>query len=464
MRKPSREELEKLDKDQLIDIILELFDRIEALEKKAARSATPFSKGKGKPEKKKPGRQKGRGRFTRRMEPEVLPGDRVEIIKVELEANACPDCGGTLERGTEVATIIDTPERPVRIIKRFEVQTGKCPQCGKTVRGKHPGLAADQYGATAHRVGINVIARSLALHYYSGATLRKSAEAIGMLGGIPLTPSALSQFTRKHCTGEGILAGIYRGLRREIATAPVVNTDDTGWRTGGRASYLMGFFTPQLAVFQVRERHRSEEVREMLGEDFDAILGTDRGTSYEAKEFDGLRQQKCLSHLLKNASTVEEIKKGRAKDFTRELKRILRDAIKIWRQYKEGTIKEKEFRRQGEEIDVKLTWHLRNRRLKDPDNQRLLDGIGGQHDKARVLLFLECPEVEPTNNRAERGLRPAVIARKVSQCSKNETGERQFETLKSITATLKLRSQDVAQGLADLLRGAPMTSPSASPS
>ncbi len=143
-----------------------------------------------------------------------------------------------------------------------------------------------QPGATAHRVGNNVIARSLTLHYYSGATLRKSAEAIGMLGGIPLTPSALSQFTRKHCTGEGILAGIYQGLRREIATAPVVNTDDTGWRTGGRASYLMGFFTPQLAVFQVRKRHRSEEVREMLGEEFDAILGTDRGTSYEAKEFD----------------------------------------------------------------------------------------------------------------------------------------------------------------------------------
>jgi len=462
MRKPSREELEKLDKDQLIDIALELSDRIEALEKKAARSATPFSKGKGKQEKKKPGRQKGRGKFTRRMEPEALPGDQVEAITVELETNACPDCGGTLKRGTEVATIIDTPERPVRIIKRFEVQTGKCPDCGKTIRAKHPELAADQYGATAHRVGINVIARGLALHYYSGATLRKSAEAIGMLTGIPLTQSALSQFTRKHGTGEGILAGIYQGLRREIANSPVVNTDDTGWRTGGRASYLMGFFTPQLAVFQVRKRHRSEEVREMLGEDFDAILGTDRGTSYEAKEFDGLRQQKCLSHLCKNASNVEEIKKGRAKDFTRELKRILREAIKIWRDNKEGTIAEREFRRLGKEIDVELTWHLRDRKLKDPDNQRLLDGIGKQHDKGRVLLFLEEPEVEPTNNRAERGLRPAVIARKVSQCSKNDTGERQFETLKSITATLKLRGQDVAQGLAALLRGAPMTSPPSS--
>lgn len=61
MRKPTREDLEKLGKDQLILIILELSDRIEALEKKAARSATPFSKGEGKQEKKKPGRKKRSG-------------------------------------------------------------------------------------------------------------------------------------------------------------------------------------------------------------------------------------------------------------------------------------------------------------------------------------------------------------------------------------------------------------------
>ena len=81
-------------------------------------------------------------------------------------------------------------------------------------------------------------------------------------------------------------------------------------------------------------------------------------------------------------------------------------------------------------------------RLKDISdilsNQRVLDGIGRQHDRGRVLLFLEHPEIEPTNNRAERGVSGAVIARKVSHCSKNEQGARVYEAMKSETATLAL--------------------------
>jgi hypothetical protein len=75
-----------------------------------------------------------------------------------------------------------------------------------------------------------------------------------------------------------------------------------------------------------------------------------------------------------------------------------------------------------EDLDIRLTWHLRGRVLKDKDNQRLLNGIGEQMDRDRILTFLRVPGVEPTNNRAERMLRPAVIARKVSHCSKNARG------------------------------------------
>jgi len=65
----------------------------------------------------------------------------------------------------------------------------------------------------------------------------------------------------------------------------------------------------------------------------------------------------------------------------------------------------------------------------------------------------------PTNNRAERGLRGAVIARKVSHCSKNERGAAIYEAMKSVTATLALRGHRVASGLANLIRGQPMPSP-----
>jgi hypothetical protein len=65
-----------------------------------------------------------------------------------------------------------------------------------------------------------------------------------------------------------------------------------------------------------------------------------------------------------------------------------------------------------------LSYHLRDRPLKDQDNQQLLWMLRRYHQLGDLLRFLEQPEVEPTNNRVERILRPVVIVRKISQCSK----------------------------------------------
>ena len=74
--------------------------------------------------------------------------------------------------------------------------------------------------------------------------------------------------------------------------------------------------------------------------------------------------------------------------------------------------------------------------LKDPDNRRLQNELGWHNDRGNLLRFLSEPSIEPTNNRAERALRPAVIARKVSQCSKNPQGANAFSAFTSIIRTL----------------------------
>ena len=110
------------------------------------------------------------------------------------------------------------------------------------------------------------------------------------------------------------------------------------------------------------------------------------------------------------------------------------------------------YRQQGQEIEDQLTHQLRHRQLTDPDNQRLLDGIGWQNDRGRVLRFLHNPAIEPTNNRAERALRPAVIARKVSQCSKTQRGADAFAAFTTVIRTIaKKANTSIAQGLHSLL-------------
>jgi transposase len=125
-------------------------------------------------------------------------------------------------------------------------------------------------------------------------------------------------------------------------------------------------------------------------------------------------------------------------------------AVLPWAQYQQ---------RVGE-LDVQLTHPLRNRILRDDDNQRLLNGVGTQQDRGNLLRFLNDPRIEPTNNRAERALRPAVIARKVSHCSKNERGARAVEAFVSVLETVrKTCATRISDALCTLLAGTQAAAP-----
>ena len=119
--KLSRENLQKLDKDDLIEIILELVEKldqqgkqIQALERAAARQAARFSKGKGKTDKKKSGRKKGKGVFTNRKEPKARLSDKVETTQVPLESDKCPECGEVLDVEVEIASTVDIQRWPAK--------------------------------------------------------------------------------------------------------------------------------------------------------------------------------------------------------------------------------------------------------------------------------------------------------------------------------------------------------------
>jgi hypothetical protein len=233
---------------------------------------------------------------------------------------------------------------------------------------------------------------------------------------------------------------VYAQVRAAIPEAPVVHTDDTGWRVGGEPAFLMAFETEAATVYQVRPRHRHEEVQEVIPADYVGVMVTDRGRSYDAQAFDDVRQQKCLAHIQRSLGEVLATKTGRARDFGEGLNARLQDALQLWHAYHDGSAVD--FVTDAKALREELAYQLRDRRLKDPDNQRLLNELGWHHDRSNLVRFLEDPRLEPTNNRAERALRPAVIARKVSQCSKNSRGTHAFEAFTSVVRTLTKQGID----------------------
>jgi hypothetical protein len=301
------------------------------------------------------------------------------------------------------------------------------------MRGRHPDIAPDQQGATAHRVGPRAKALAHILHYEHGVPVRKTPAILEDLTGLRLTQGAITQDALRQ--SEAGVGARYEQLRVAVRNQAVVHTDDTGWRVGGETSFLMAFVNAALSVYQIRSRHRNEEVRELIPGDFGGVMVCDRGKSYDAEALQGVVQQKCLSHLIRNAADVAKGKIGRAKNFSSRLKHLLQQALALGSGQAEFS--GRQYSKRVQQLEEELTAHLRDRSLTDSDNQRLLNGVGAQHDRGRLLLFLHEDGVEPTNNRAERDLRPAVIARKVSHCSKNARGARAFAAFTSVLQTLR---------------------------
>jgi transposase len=450
------EQLETLSRDQLIRIILDQHRMIERLQAeieqlKRRGGAAPFSKGTHKTDPKPPGRKPGQGSFRFRNAPEETP--QTVAIPVPVAGQCCPDCGGRLgEAKQEIVSTTDIPVQPQPEVRRYAVQVRECRQCGRRVRGQHPDIAPGQQGATAHRLGPRVKALAHTLHYLHGVPVRKAPAILEDLTGIRLTQGAITQDAMKQA--EDAVGASYEALRASVREQPVVHTDDTGWRVSGEPAFLMAFVTPQLSVFQIRRQHRNEEVRELIPADFGGVLVCDRGKSYDARELEAVMQQKCLSHLILNAAEVAKEKTGRARQFGQRLKDQLQRALSLWANRK--SLQPQDYRKQAKALDEELTTRLKDRTLRDHDNQRLLNGVGTQHDRGNVLRFLCEDGVEPTNNRAERDLRPAVIVRKVSHCSKNERGARAFEAFTSLLQTLrKVNSSATVALLARLISRQP---------
>jgi len=457
-------------------------EEIERLRsQRGTRPRGPGSAG-GKEPGKPPGRKAGQGEFKHREAPDPEGAEIIEM-PATVTTRSCPDCGGALlADGHEIATTLDLPERPRLVLKRFQVELCACARCGKRVRGQHPELLADQRGATAHRLGQLLRDTAQWLHYKLGISMRKVPQVLFQLYGLSVTQSAFTQDALRQvlqrnrrrrrraetalaATWElgnpvpeehlGIIGRLYQELRAQVSAQAVLHTDDTSWWVAGYAAWLMVFCNRELVVFQIRYWHRNEEVRELVPSDFAGILNCDGGSSYGAKLLLTVAQQKCLAHVQRSLSEALAFLGSRLGEFPSNVKRLLAEAMAAHRRW--GA---------GEAVDLAAEHDRLHRELgewleqADPTNAthaRLAGTIGLYHQRGQLLRFLKHPEIDPTNNRAERDLRLLIIARKVSQCSKNDRGAEAQAAWASVFWTLERRTGSTPGAVMNALQQARQT-------
>ena len=400
--------------------------RVAALEaelRRSKRQAAPFSRDEAKPDPKPPGRKPGHTGACRATPP---PEAVTETIRVPL--TRCPDCGRSVERITDNRPIFQTDLPPITPVIR---QRGWCPRCRKMVRSRHPQQTSTATGAAGSQLGPRAVALAADLKHRLGLSFRKVADLFQTHFGVTVTPGALAQANQRLARRA---EPVYQDLQACIRASPAVNADETGWRIGAQSAWLWVFATRRVTLYTIRFSRGHGVVEDILGETFPGTLISDGLPTYDPVR--ARRKQQCLAHLLKRCRQIEAIKTRGAVWFPRTVARLLREAIAL--ASRRAAMHPHGFAvargRLNAAMDRMLYYHLT-----DPDNERLAAHLFKHRD--HLFTFLEEDAVDPTNNLAERQLRPAVIARKLSAGNRTERGAWTHAILASLAATCQQQGQ-----------------------
>lgn len=384
----------------------------------------PFEKPPPKKRRGKPGARPGHDGHAR-AKPERIDHH------VEHQLPHCPDCGGKLvrTRRTRTRIIEDIPADLKALATEHTLHRDWCACCQKQVEPKVPDALP------ACTLGNQAVTLSAFLHYSVGTTTRQVVDVFNAHLQLKITEGGLTQMW--HRLAE-TLKPWYEQIRDDCRAAAVLHADETGWYQNGVLVWLWCFCTSRSTFYRIDESRGHAALEKFFAEAFGGVLVTDFWRAYDAVET--RMNQKCWAHLLRELKVVDERPNGPRDDwidFAKTLRRIYTDAVRL---AAAGDAMPRA------ERDAKLCrLHARMTDLAyaawtHPDAVRLARRL--VKDKESLLTFAEFPEVPPTNNHAEREIRPAVVMRKMSYGNASGRGAATRAILMSIYRTLKTRRLD----------------------
>lgn len=433
-------ELTELNRRQAEEIAA-LRRRVSDLEEQlrsAHRQTAPFRRREKlkKPDgqKKKPGRAKGHP-ASYRPQPVVID-EQVEVPLPE-----CPHCQGELGEVRKREQFIEElpPIRP-RCVK-VTTWTGVCPRCGE-VESRHPLQTSTAVGAAGVHLGPRAHALAVLLSHHCGLTMGGVCRTLRDVCGLKLSRGGLSHLLQRAATR---VQPLFDDLVAQIRGSAAVFADETSWYVGEPKWWLWVFTTPLATLYRVERNRSAEVVLDTLG-DFGGMLVSDCLASYDSVAY---RQHKCFAHHLRALQEQDEAlaKRGIESSYLAEWKRLLQRVIDTCHRRDEFSPADWGTR----VLDLwRGTESLLNRSPPEPEEVKFRNRLVKR--RRHLLGCLEEPAAEPTNNRAERDLRPAVIDRKLSCGNRTEQGKRAWEVLRSVTTTLHKQGRDLVDALTPRLR------------
>jgi transposase len=409
-----------------------LESRLSALE---ARVQTLQAQNRPRPRRprgqRRRGGQPGHPGHTRTL----LPVEEVDEVVV-LKPDRCSGCHALLW-GDDPAPfrhqVIEIP--PIQpVVTEYQWHQLVCAGCGEVTRAPWPeGVPSGTYGPR--------VQATVAL--YTGAyrlSKRTTQQMMEEVFGVPMSVGTIGPL--EQATTAAVAAPVEEA-RTYVHAQEVAHLDETSWRQGDKRAWVWVAVTSWVTVFVVRLSRGGQVARELLGEHFSGILVTDR---YSAYNWYPVRwRQLCWAHLLRDFEAMRA-RGGGSEEIGDALLAQAHQMFTWWHRVREGTLQRSTFRSYMTPLRREV-----ERLLEAGSRCGVPKTAGTCRDilKRREALwtFVQVAGVEPTNNTAERALRPGVLWRKGSFGTQSAEGSRFVESMMTVAATLKQQQRSVLEYL-----------------
>jgi len=316
------------------------------------------------------------------------------------------------------------------VVTEYQLHRLRCPACGTSTRADVPvGVPTGSFGPRVQAV----VALCTGAYRLSKRTTQ---EVLADLFGLPMSLGMIP-----HLEHAPVQALATPGAEAQAygRAQPSAHLDETGWREGHTRAWLWVAVTTWVTVCAVRLSRGAKVAQDLLGARFCGILVTDRWSAYTWYPTRG--RQVCWAHLLRDFEAMIE-RGGRSQEVGEALREQARQMFHLWHRARAGCCTHAQFRSAMRPIRCAVA-----RWLKAGQTCGVAKTEGVCREVLKVYdalwTFVRVEGVEPTNNAAERAIRPGVLWRKGSFGTQSAQGSRFVETMRTVVATLKQQHRNV---------------------
>jgi len=427
-------ELSKISKEELIEKYLELEKENERLKKKLRRYEnphTPPSKDERRIKsrsnfKSKTGLPVGKRRgYKGRTREKKKPTDFINCFE-----GLCVKCGKLNTPNKIKEKIYEEIPKP-QPTKVIQARWGyyKC-GCGHSWESKHPDIPL------IGQVGKNAQTHITLLRFDDRLPLRKTAAALERQFDFKVTSKAVFDITQR--VGAKVTPK-YKEIQKKIRRAKVLNIDETKIKVQGVWYYVWIFRSSKFIFFTIRRQRNRKVLDEILGYNYKGIIGCDGLSAY--KEYTKYLQR-CWAHILRETKELAE-----KYDDAKPMHQWMKDLFAI---VKSASIKDPPSKRRKiyDKCVREMTWLIERFSSYNHLTKVITTIKNGLEFRFTRILH---PTVEPTNNRAENGLRELVVMKKIMGTLRNEQGAEIFAKIMTLISTWRLQAKSPYAELRALL-------------